>query len=278
MNSCIEKLVKDAFEGSILQINTKQITITFDDDTSIILPMCILIWNIPLFDKMLKSNLKEAQEYVIHLKNCDKKTFENCLTIAINNDNIFFQEIKKRLEDDISINEFLSIMETLKIYYNKFEYLGIMKGCELIEQIILSNDLTLETLRKLEDANNFFLVDKEDKEDKDKDKDPSKNNDYLILLKKMEILTNSKIKNHKIDKSLFKNINTLIKSSIMTKQQAEQIRVLLMTTLNRYIAYQEYSEEIRWQIMQSYNLCTDYYLKSSLIFYSSIYYIDGKNE
>lgn len=69
---------------------------------------------------------------------------------------IYFQEIKKRLEDDILINEFVSIMDTLKIYYNRFEYLGITKECKLIEQIILSNDLTLETLRKLEDANNFF--------------------------------------------------------------------------------------------------------------------------
>lgn len=82
-------------KGNILQINTKQITITFDDDTSVCFPMCILSWNVPLFDKILKSNLKEFQECKIHLNGCDKKMFENCITVAINNDNIFSGNKKK---------------------------------------------------------------------------------------------------------------------------------------------------------------------------------------
>lgn len=128
----IEKLVK---EDAFLQINTKQIIITFDNEISITLPMCILNWYVPLFDTILKE-LKECQEYKIHLHGCDKKMFENCLTVAINNNNTFFQEIKERLEDEISMKEYFDIIDTLKIYYDKFQLLGITKGCKLIEQMI----------------------------------------------------------------------------------------------------------------------------------------------
>lgn len=57
----------------------------------------------------------------------------------------------------------------------------------------------------------IFLVDKDDNDKDDNDNDSIKNNDYLILLKKMEILTNSKIKHYKIDDILFESIYSLLK-------------------------------------------------------------------
>ncbi len=131
------------------------------DDCSAHISTYIIIENIPYFKSLFGSNLMESQLKEVTLPGFSKNEFRNCLLFTIFNYNVkTFNQIKCELKavssnkvDDVFINH----LSTLKSYYDKFDYLGIIRGCEYIIKIV-SKQYISNKLIELEDRNIFFEI------------------------------------------------------------------------------------------------------------------------
>ena len=170
----MDKQLYNLLKLQLLNETEKSIHITkimFDDNSFYEIQSLILAWNIPFFNNCIKSNFIESNNNEIKLNGFSKEVFKNCLEVAIFNkykeyksDNKLFQ-IKEKLKHVILEDEFIEYMKNLKMYYDKFDYLGISKGCNIIMKIIGKN-IVVKQLIDLGDKNIYFEISKEEYEEK----------------------------------------------------------------------------------------------------------------
>ena len=170
MDTQLYKLVELQLSGKIENV-IQTTKIIFDDNSFVEIQSLILAWNVPFFDTDMKPNFVESNNNEIKLNNFSKEVFINCLEVAIfdkygeyKSENQLFQ-IKEKLKCELSIDDFTQNMEILKMYYDKFDYLGINKGCDMIMKIVDTNKI-IEQLLELGDKNIYFEISKEEYEEK----------------------------------------------------------------------------------------------------------------
>lgn len=143
-----------------LQLNNENDTvkITFDDDSFSEISETILTHYIPYFKTFLNGEFNESKQKEIKLNGFTKKVFGGCLLFSIDSTNVAaLCDFNKEGAENMSEAEFINRMERVKIYYDKFNYLGMEKECEYIDSII-QKDHVVKKLSDLGDRNTYFDV------------------------------------------------------------------------------------------------------------------------
>lgn len=220
MESIIQEIVQCSFEGKNVIVNTNEIEIVFDDDKSFKFLAFILIWNIPYFNTFLNTNLKDATDRKIHLKGFTSELFKNCLNKLMS-----VSELNEIISlTDIPLDKFSNSMKILKMYHDKFDYLGIEKGCVLINKLISSNNIIINNLKKLGIKNDFFSIETIHTTEETLDK-------YQLILDTIENVMDNYKDNTETDICVdTNNISNILQSLTLTNDQTQELLKILKDT------------------------------------------------